>query len=212
MPRLNSVPTCRLPWQAQFYDRRNTQGIYGYLESICSKSLFWQGHKHTSFGCILFFLRLVLLARAHQKRMFSEGLQLTMDLFLLLTPPLLRFMVVLVYRNLWVVDHLHRKFPPELQVALLGISGKMLKCSLCVDVGDPQDESKHSVWPVTRLPSYLDRNRLHAVVVIVVDHMPILVVVVEDLCAAKRTNLLLSVGIVENPFFYCTLLIHCSVG
>jgi hypothetical protein len=70
--QLNSVLTCHLPWQPQFYDWHNTQGIYGHLESICSKSLFWLCHKHTSFGCILFLLQLILLAGAHQMRIFSE--------------------------------------------------------------------------------------------------------------------------------------------
>jgi hypothetical protein len=135
-----------------------------------------------------------------------------MVLFLLFTPPLLRLMVILLYRNVWVVDHLCRKLPPELQVALLRISGKMLECSLRVDAGDPQDESEDSVGPVTYLSSSLYRNRLHAVVVVVVNHMPILVVVVEDLCVAKRASLLLSVVVSENPFFYHTLLIYCSVG
>jgi hypothetical protein len=128
-------------------------------------------------------------------------LQLTMDLFLLFTAPLLRLMVILLYRNVWVVDHLRPKLPTELQVALVRISRKMLECSLCVDTGDPQDESEDSVGPVTCLPSFLYRNRLHAVIVVVFNHMPILVVVVEDLCVAKRANLLLFVGVDENPFF-----------
>jgi hypothetical protein len=54
----------------------------------------------------------------------------------------------------------------------------MLICSLLVDAGDPQDESKDLVWPVTCLPRILDQNLLHVVVVIVVNHIPILVVVV----------------------------------
>jgi hypothetical protein len=84
---------------------------------------------------------------------------------------------------------------------------------LGVDASDPQDESKDSVWPVTCLPSFLDRNQLHAVVVFVVNHMVMLVVVMEDLRVTEGTYLLVSVGIVENfPFFYCNLLIHCSVG
>jgi hypothetical protein len=76
-------------------------------------------------------------------------LQLTMDLFLLFTPPLLLLMIILLYRNLWVVDHLCCKLSPELQVALLGISSKILIYLLRVDAGDPQDERVDPVWPVT---------------------------------------------------------------
>ncbi len=109
-----------------------------------------------------------------------------MDLFLLFTPPLLSLMVILLYRNVWIVDHLPGKLPPKLQVALLCISAKILKCSLRVDARDTQDESKDWVGPVTRLPGFLYQNRFHLVVVVVVNHMPILVVVVEDFCVAKR--------------------------
>jgi hypothetical protein len=110
---------------------------------------------------------------------FWKCLQLTMDLFLLFAPPLLQLMLILLYRNVWVVDHLHRKLRPELQVALLCFSGKMLKWLLRVDAGDPQDEREDLIGPVTCLSSFLYQNWLYVVAVVVVNHMPILVVFVE---------------------------------
>jgi hypothetical protein len=51
--RLNPVATRRLPQRFQFHDLRNTQGIYGHLKCICSKSWSFLCRKHTSFGYIL---------------------------------------------------------------------------------------------------------------------------------------------------------------
>jgi hypothetical protein len=162
-----------------------------------------------------------------------------MDFFLLLTPPLLLLTMILLYRNLWIVNHLCCKLSSELQVALLGISRKRLVCLLRVEASDPQDESKDSIWPITCLPSFLDCNRLHGVVVIVVvivggccccwwllltvavivvvivggccccwqllavvvNQMPMLVVVGEDLCVTEAMYLLVSFGLVKNPVF-----------
>jgi hypothetical protein len=109
-------------------------------------------------------------------------------------------MIILFYRNLCFVDHICHKLSPEVQVAVFGISHKILVCSLRVDASHPQDEREDSVWPVTSLLSFLDQNRLHALAIVGVNHMPILVVVVEDLLVTEGTYLLVSVGIlVESP-------------
>jgi hypothetical protein len=89
---------------------------------------------------------------------------------------------------------------------------KILICTLCVDPTDAQDKNKHSVGPVTGLPSFLNGNRLHAVVVVVIHHMPVLIVVVVDLGKFEGMYLLIFVSIREDKFFQFTFLIHCSIG
>jgi hypothetical protein len=89
-PELNSVTTHRLPWQPQFCDPRNTQGIYGHLESRYSK-LFWflLCHKRTSFGCIVLLLQQILLARVHQMHTFLAMSLTHNGIVCLFTAPLL---------------------------------------------------------------------------------------------------------------------------
>jgi hypothetical protein len=88
---------------------------------------------------------------------------------------------------------LSRKLSPELQVPFV-------VCLLCVDASDPQDKSEDLVLANNLSSKFLDQNWLHAIVVIVINHMPILVVLVEDLCVTKGANLLISIGLIENPF------------
>jgi hypothetical protein len=62
--------------------------------------------------------------------------------------------------------------------------------------GDAQDNIKHLVWLITSLPRFLNGKRLHAVVIVVIYHMPVLIVVVEDLGIFEGSMyLLISVGV-----------------